>query len=181
MDARARPKAFQRSAMPIGEPAASLCVTDALAAGLCDQCGGRKALGVLVVMAELSGRPAGAVSVRGALVAEPASVRKARRLIALLGGVPAAARRDAELVVSELVTNALQHAGFDRDELIEVCVTRLQTRLRIDVTDRKGFPNASAVTRDGRRGSGGLGLRIVTSIAVHWHASDGVTTAWIAI
>ena len=90
-----------------------------------------------MVMAELSGRPAGAVSVRRALVAEPASVRKARRLVALVGGVPAAARRDAELVVSELVTNALQHAGLERDELIEVCVARLQTRLRIDVTDRK--------------------------------------------
>jgi len=122
--------------------------------------------------------------VRRALVAEPASVRKARRLVALValvGVVPAAARRDAELVVSELVTNALQHADVDRDELIEVCVTRLQTRLRIDVTDGKGFPNASADARDGRPGGGGFGLRIVTSVAVHWHASDGVTTAWIAI
>jgi anti-sigma regulatory factor (Ser/Thr protein kinase) len=145
------------------------------------QFGGRSALGVLVVMAELSGRPAGAVSVRRALVAEAASVRKARRLVALVGAVPVAARRDAELVVSELVTNALQHAGFDRDELIEVCVTRLQTRLRIDVTDRKVFLNASAETRDHRAGGGGFGLRIVTRVAVHWPASDGVTTAWIAI
>ena len=120
----------------------------------------------------------GTVSVRRSLAAEPASVVKARRLVALVGELPARACRDAQLVVSELVTNALRHADVNRDDVIHVTVTRLRTRLRIDVADRHGAWAGSQ--RDLARGAP-LGPRIVTGVTAHWHASGGVVTAWIVM
>ena len=64
------------------------------------------------------GRVASAVTVRREFPAEPASVGKARRMVALVGEVPPTAQSDTRLVVSELVMNAVTHAGLDRDDVI---------------------------------------------------------------
>ncbi len=112
------------------------------------------------------------------LDADPGSVRRARRLVALVAGLSPGVRRDAAAIVSELVTNALTHPGPRPGRRIEVRLTLESARLRIEVADHGGFPNRGSPPPSGSEPR--LGLRIVTQLALHWHASDGVVTAWVA-
>lgn len=84
------------------------------------------------------------------------------------------ALRDAALmIVTELATNAVEHAGPP----IELCVTIHQQMLRIEVSDRsKALPTAS----DQRAGAAGHstgphGLRLVERLASRWGV---IPTAW---
>jgi anti-sigma regulatory factor (Ser/Thr protein kinase) len=94
-------------------------------------------------------------------------VREARAALAPIDGIPPAARADAALVISELFTAALRQSAGRSDRPIEIALTRLPARLRIEVRS-PGPPE-------------GLGGRIVTELAAHWHASEGTVTAWIAV
>jgi hypothetical protein len=69
---------------------------------------------------------------------------------------------DAEVVATELVTNACEHAGGD----VEVRLTLDERdRLRIEVLDHK--PDAIPVVRYNHR-EGGYGLHIVEAVAIRW-------------
>jgi anti-sigma regulatory factor (Ser/Thr protein kinase) len=101
------------------------------------------------------------------LPAEPTAVRQAR---AWLGETTAelldAARRiDVELVLSEVVANAVRHGGPGRK--ISVAATRGAGHLRVEVTDDgPGLaprPNAMASDR-----YGGFGLFIVEQLSRRW-------------
>jgi anti-sigma regulatory factor (Ser/Thr protein kinase) len=106
----------------------------------------------------------------------PEAPQAARRLVAdaleLAGHVSATLQQDAELLMSELVTNAVIHA----QPPISVAVQCDQSGVRIAVRDR-----SSALPRPGHRSEMtglGLGLQIVAAIAGDWGvepASDGKT------
>ena len=69
---------------------------------------------------------------------------------------------DALLVVSELVTNAMVHAGAG-------CMIEMQhseDRLRLEVRDRS--PKAPVIGVGGPRDCGGRGLRIVDAVSEAW-------------
>ena len=90
---------------------------------------------------------------------------------------------DAQLVVSELVTNALDHAGLGQPTVIRLSVSRHGNRLRIDVDDAGTFTADSdtfAKPSPGRHRRG-HGLRIVQALAIHWQAADGRVTAWLDV
>ena len=98
---------------------------------------------------------------------EPSSVSRARKLTrSTLTG------RDcvdlAELVVAEMVTNAIQHAR-------SVCIFRLQTspgRVRLEVEDGNPIlPVASRSPPDAMRSSG-RGLRVIQSVSDRHGASE---------
>ncbi len=94
----------------------------------------------------------------------PGRARDALRDLPELG----AAREDALLVVSELVTNAVRHSGCKPLETI-VLNTRVTDRcVRIAVHD----PGRSADTPEARREpagpDGGLGLRLVEEVSDRW-------------
>jgi anti-sigma regulatory factor (Ser/Thr protein kinase) len=73
----------------------------------------------------------------------------------------AATSRDVILVVSELVTNAVVHAG----SVHRVVAALVDARLRIEVYDRDSRP--PRLRPDGGP-NGGFGLRIVAALADGW-------------
>jgi len=114
---------------------------------------------------------------RWQLPAEPTSIGRARRLTvqtAALWGLEAAA--EAELVVSELVANAVLH-GWGPVGLR----LRYEPRgLVIEVDDSNPAPPARS--EEGREGPGGFGLHVVERLAEWgWHPAGGGKTVWARI
>lgn len=111
------------------------------------------------------------------LLPRPASVRAARRVLGQVlddWNAPHD-RADAELVVSELVANAVDHAGGER---LTLEVTLSDTWLRIAVVD--GVPTRPVVHPPSTDRPRGRGMRIVTVIADRWGVEpcDGGKRVW---
>jgi anti-sigma regulatory factor (Ser/Thr protein kinase) len=91
-------------------------------------------------------------------------------------------REDLELLVSELVTNAVRHAGASEQDSIELSVRVDAGRVRVEVTDPgPGFePSTSAPTMF--QGSG-WGLYLVAQISDRWGVEPGPggTVVWLEI
>jgi anti-sigma regulatory factor (Ser/Thr protein kinase) len=105
------------------------------------------------------------MSYRRTLPSRPSSIRAARRFVneALVsaGTAPDIVGR-AELVVSELATNALIHAEGD----ITVSIDRSRTKVRVEVGDAGvGQPTVRRVTADS---IDGRGLVIVSALCAEW-------------
>lgn len=105
------------------------------------------------------------------LTAAPASVGEARRFVRLRLDeleVPEPPLEDAVLLTSELVTNALLHAGTG----FEVRLDTDPNRVRVEVHDGgQRLPLASAATMDA---TGGRGLLLVGQIANDWGVDRSV-------
>jgi serine/threonine-protein kinase RsbW len=84
---------------------------------------------------------------------------------------------DILLVISELVTNAVRHAGAGRGETIEVCVTDQGETILIEVMD--GAPGSEPKVRSDD-GPGGMGLMVVSGLCADWgtRQSEGRKTVW---
>ena len=78
---------------------------------------------------------------------------------------------DACLLLSELLTNSIRHAGLRADEKIRILVTVSEARLRVDVLDRTHAmaprEPAGAIRPDPRAESG-WGLYLVNRLAARW-------------
>lgn len=116
---------------------------------------------------------------RLSLVSRTASAREARDwLTALLEGWGnEGARRDATLLLSEVVTNAVRHA---RGGTIMVAVTLSQSRLLAQVHDDSSKPPVRRAAGE----TGGWGLGLLDELSAQWgvdrHADDG-KTVWFEI
>ena len=78
---------------------------------------------------------------------------------------------DVELVVSELVTNALLHDSLGAGDAVKLAIGHDDGYLRVAVEDRGDFTKrfgASYVP-----GGAGLGLRIVDELCDRWEAAPG--------
>ncbi|MFI9246018.1 SpoIIE family protein phosphatase [Streptomyces sp. NPDC053086] len=160
----------------IGEGLAALCESAAHpAASMDDACdtiiralntrGGRKD-DVALLMARLNGIPDEHVAA-WRLDADPREVARARRLVRerlLDWGLPQTVET-AELLVSEVVTNAIRHAEGDR---IGLRVVRTDALL-FEVTDDE--PALPAMIAAGPDDESGRGLRVVSRLAREWGAS----------
>jgi anti-sigma regulatory factor (Ser/Thr protein kinase) len=83
---------------------------------------------------------------------------------------------DAELVVTELLSNSVRHAGLAPDEVVRVRVAEIAAGLRLEVEDpgRAGTPQRRKPGLDG-----GLGLNLVDALALHWGVQhNGHTKVW---
>ncbi|WP_244929031.1 ATP-binding protein [Nocardioides sp. W7] len=91
---------------------------------------------------------------------------------------------DAELVLSELVTNALQHGAAEPHDDLEVSWALSAGRLRLSVLDG-GTTTGELVVRDAEADSlSGRGLAIVDCLSEEWRVEhDGGTrvTAELAV
>ncbi|WTE29851.1 ATP-binding protein [Streptomyces anulatus] len=110
---------------------------------------------------------------QAAFLPEPLRVREMRRATKSFlsqHGVPGATIEDAELVVSELVTNAIQHGGGE----VGFAISASHGLVRISVTDASAAP--ARPRRVDADSESGRGLTLVTFIVDCWSVSTDGTT-----
>ena len=94
---------------------------------------------------------------------------------------------NAELLVSELVTNSVRHAGLPADAGIEFSLRASAEVLMVEVADAgRGFGDEAPTrlsTKPGAARSSGWGLFLVDRIADRWGAvqMDGETRVWFEL
>ena len=115
----------------------------------------------------------------------PSSVGVARRHLAsdlIEAGVLASAVTDAALVISELLSNALRHAGPLPGSAIRVTWELEDGSVRVSVSDGGGSTRPE-LGQPTSTATGGRGLRIVARLSRRWGTSSGYegTTVWAEV
>jgi anti-sigma regulatory factor (Ser/Thr protein kinase) len=106
------------------------------------------------------------------LPANPSSVSKVRRLLRVFAAGSPVPSDDLSLLVSEVVTNAIEHAGLGPDDQLRIDAELNRRGILIRVHDRgPGIPEECLRGRSGLRGAG---LRIVSHIASAWGSQPGL-------
>ena len=112
-----------------------------------------------------------------ALPNEPASAAKARAAVArAFAGLPDDVVEDAQLLVSEAVTNAIRHSERGPDSPIRLAGFLAGTVARIEVADEGAVP----IPDDARRGIG-FSLFDVLSSAWGFGDREGRVTTWFEL
>lgn len=116
------------------------------------------------------------------LRAESTSIPAARRAVErLAGGVEENLLGDLRLMVSEVVTNSIRHAGLGPDDPIQLRIKVDRARIRVEVhDDGPGFepPGAPRTIYQ----ESGFGLYLVDQLASRWGViSDAGTTVWFEL
>jgi anti-sigma regulatory factor (Ser/Thr protein kinase) len=116
------------------------------------------------------------VTVDVELEGSPAAAARARQALdGLAGELPERRMRDVRLLVSELVTNAVRHAGLHAGDKIRLLAGVTGSVLRVEVHDPgRGF-ELRAPSPDPTRASG-WGLYLVSELSDRW-GMDGVPCA----
>jgi anti-sigma regulatory factor (Ser/Thr protein kinase) len=111
-----------------------------------------------------------------------AAVAEARHALDRLGGaLPESRMRDVRLLVSELVTNAVRHAGLGPRDVIRVVVQVRARSLRVEVHDPGGGFVPAPPSPDPSRESG-WGLYLVEELADRWGVdSKRRTRVWFEL
>ena len=124
----------------------------------------------------------GADRVRFRVVPEPHAPGAARHALSGLRSIPPEHLETAKLLVTELVTNSVRHAGLRSDQSIGVTVTRFAGALRIEVTDQgPGFDRRRPVG-DPLLAGGGRGLMLLDRLSDRWDVSrDRSTRVWFEL
>jgi len=115
----------------------------------------------------------------------PSSVATARGRLATdlrEAGMMAAAIGDAALVLSELLSNAIRHAGPLPGCTVRVAWTLAGGSLRVSVSDGGG-PTRPRAERSSVSALGGRGLAIVEHLSSNWgiRSSGGRMTVWAVL
>jgi anti-sigma regulatory factor (Ser/Thr protein kinase) len=109
----------------------------------------------------------------------PEAAGEAREMVRELDLTPRQGT-DATLLLSEVVTNSVRHAGLGDDDAIEV-VLEAGAVLRVEVRDRGAGFEAAALEPDPARPSG-WGLYLVEQLADRWGVDKGPpTTVWFEL
>lgn len=90
-------------------------------------------------------------------------------------GLPSERVSDAELLLSELVSNAVKYGG---DGDIDVIFERDEGRFRTEVVDQGDGFIAALRDRSDVHTPGGWGLPLVQTLSDRWGAHEGSTHVW---
>lgn len=94
---------------------------------------------------------------------------------------------NTELLVSELVTNSVRHAGLASPQSIELCLRASPEAVLVEVTDPgRGFggyrPRLDRAARLAADQASGFGLFLVARIANRWGiVENGQTRVWFEL
>jgi two-component sensor histidine kinase len=105
-----------------------------------------------------------------------------REILAADGAVPASVREDVLLLVSELVTNAVRHAGVGADQAVRVELKRSGRGVRVEVAHPgNGFHHKPELPS--LDATGGWGLVLVDRIASLWGITRSTigTSVWFEL
>lgn len=104
-----------------------------------------------------------------------------RSVLSVQAGLPRSVRHRLALLLSELVTNAIQHGGAGPDETVQVRLASAPERIRVEVFD----PGSNGKgPRNRIEDEGGYGLLLVDRLANDWgrdHLSSGGTLVWFEL
>ena len=104
-----------------------------------------------------------------------------RSVLSAEADLPHAIRHRLALLLSELVTNAIQHGGAGPSETVRVKVASSSERVRVEVLD----PGSNgAPPRNRLEDGGGYGLLLVDRLADGWgrrEAPGGGSLAWFEL
>lgn len=117
-----------------------------------------------------------APDLRRSLHPVPGAVAQARRALAVLA-IPDPLRKTLALVVSELVTNAVRHAGTP----ITLVVTDGEEEVRVEVGD--AGPGFEWSPKESHAENGGFGLTVVEALSKEWgvDSNGGGCAVWCVI
>jgi anti-sigma regulatory factor (Ser/Thr protein kinase) len=88
---------------------------------------------------------------------------------------------DAELLISELVTNSVRHGASDGPDQIDVIVSVTRRRVRVEVSDENVF-RWDLVAHRLPAEQGGFGLLLLANLADRWGVERGPPThVWFEI
>jgi serine/threonine-protein kinase RsbW len=104
-----------------------------------------------------------------------------RSVLSVRADLPNSIRHRIALLLSELVTNAIQHGGAGPDETVQVRVASSTDKVRVEVFDpgSNGGP-----PRDRLEEGGGYGLLLVDRLANDWgrgETENGGSHAWFEL
>jgi anti-sigma regulatory factor (Ser/Thr protein kinase) len=111
----------------------------------------------------------------------PDAPTRARHALLAVNGALADLRETIRLLVTELVSNSVLHAGADDNSTIELKVHASAEVVRVEVQDRgPGFEPVPA--EPDRQYGGGFGLFLVNKLADRWGVeSDRPTRVWFEL
>lgn len=112
----------------------------------------------------------------------PGAVPDARSALESLGEkVSPQTLEDLRLLVSELVTNSVRHAGLRDSQTIELKVKVVEDTVRVEVNDQgSGFEPTPRTAQS--EDESGWGLYLVSRLSDRWGvSSDGVTRVWFEL
>ena len=109
------------------------------------------------------------VSLEIPVEAEAAAIAR-EAIAAALAEVPVPEDRieDLRLLTSEVVTNAVRHAGLAQGDTIGVAVDVSERRVRVDVADEGPGFDPSELPEPSLERVGGWGLRLVKQLSDRW-------------
>jgi len=94
---------------------------------------------------------------------------RARRALTGLNGSLAGLEHRVPLLVSELITNSVEHAGAGPEDSIELELTSSEKKIRVEVRD----PGPWTEPPTARSEPGGFGLLLVEQLADRWGVGRG--------
>jgi anti-sigma regulatory factor (Ser/Thr protein kinase) len=121
------------------------------------------------------------IEYRARLPADTTAPGAARRLVrCLTDTVGPDALENLELLVTELVTNAVRHAGLDDHGWIAVELAAGRSTVHVEVCDPgRGFDERDSTTVAGQERGSGWGLFLVDQMASQWGVRhDDCTRVW---
>jgi anti-sigma regulatory factor (Ser/Thr protein kinase) len=114
----------------------------------------------------------------------PYAAVAARRALGSLSNLLGRDRlEDVCLLVSELVTNGVRHAGATEDDELHLLALRHGDRLRIEVSDRGPGFDGRPRPRNRVDQTGGWGLFLVERLADRWgvHREEDANIVWFEV